>query len=213
MTIYSWSDRMNVKNSDLGARIKQARKTLGLTQQEFAQRLEVTQPTVHRWEKGFYEPDEEVLRRLADMTQLSPAYLRYGENGALGDWPSSVPLVGYISAGAEIQMMDDRSSVASMVEGPPRDRLTIAALQVRGDALYPVYQDGDMVFYSAHTGLDDNEFLGRECVVKIADGATVLRRVVRGAQRGKYTLIAFNAPAMADQKLDWAKPVRWIRRS
>ena len=171
---------MSNKNIAMGERIRRARKDLSLTQQEFAERLQVTQPTVHRWEKGFYDPDEGALQRLSEMTDLPPAYFRYGEQ-ALGPGPRTVNVVGYIGAGAQLNPIDDHAQGAGLevVESPPGETLSTVAVIVRGDSMYPVYQDGDVIFY-ARDGVDDEAgYLGRECVVKIVNGPTMLKRVMR----------------------------------
>jgi transcriptional regulator with XRE-family HTH domain len=203
---------MNTKNIALGERIRRARKTLGLTQQDFADRLAVTQPTVHRWEKGFYDPDEDALRRLGELTKLSPAYFRYGEEISAGT-ARPISIIGYVGPGAEIHDHADVNGTPHCIEVPPGESLTIVAATIRGDGLYPVYQDGDAIFYSREGAVDEASFVDRECVVRVVGGGTLLRRVLRGSQRGRYTLIAHNAPPMNDVKLEWASVVRWIRRA
>lgn len=47
-----------------GRIIRSVREMLGLTQQGFAERLEVSQATVSRWESGHTEPDPESRRRI-----------------------------------------------------------------------------------------------------------------------------------------------------
>jgi transcriptional regulator with XRE-family HTH domain len=201
------------KNIAMGERIRRARKSLNLTQQEFAERLQVTQPTVHRWEKGFYDPDEGALQRLSQMTDLPPAYFRYGEK-ALGPEPRSVSVVGYVGAGAEINAVDWHSRVGEIeaIEAPPGEILSTVAVIVRSDSLYPVYQDGDVIFYARDGMEDEASYLGRECVVKLANGPTLLKRVMRGSERGSYLLLSYNASPMDNIRLDWASPVRWIKR-
>ncbi len=204
---------MSNKNIAMGERIRRARKDLGLTQQEFAERLQVTQPTVHRWEKGFYDPDEGALQRLSEMTDLPPAYFRYGEQ-ALGPGPRTVNVVGYIGAGAQINPIDDHAQGAGLevVESPPGETLSTVAVIVRGDSMYPVYQDGDVIFY-ARDGVDDEAaYIGRECVVKLVNGPTMLKRVMRGSDRGTFLLLSYNASPLDNVRLEWASPVRWVRR-
>lgn len=201
------------KNIAMGDRIRRARKSLNLTQQEFAERLKVTQPTVHRWEKGFYDPDESALLRLSEMTDLPPAYFRYGEQ-ALGPEPRSVDIIGYVGAGAEINAVerDTRTGGIEAIEAPPGETLSAVAVIVRGDSMYPVYQDGDVIFYARDATEDEASYLGRECVVKLANGPTLLKRVMRGSERGSYLLLSYNASPMDNIRLDWASPVRWIKR-
>lgn len=203
---------MDMKNAELGERIRRARKMLGLTQQHFADQLGVTQPTVHRWEKGFYDPDEKALQRLAALTQLSPAYFRYGEVTDTG--VHAAPLLGCVAGGAQIQLYGELQPdrPVDKIEAPAGVAGTVA-LRIEGDGLYPVYQNGDVIFYVRDLAMPESEFLARECVVKLADGPMLLRRVMRDSQRGRYTLVSHHAPPMNSVKIDWASPVRWVRRA
>lgn len=204
---------MSNRNIAMGERIRRARKSLSLTQQEFAERLQVTQPTVHRWEKGFYDPDEDALRRLSDMTDLSPAYFRYGDQIGVHK-PRTVAVVGYLGPGARIDPPQNTDSEAgSWVEAPLSDALAAVAVIVRGDSLYPVYQDGDVIFYTRDGFEEEDAYIGRECVVKQARGPMLLKRVMRGSERGSYLLLSYNASPMDNVRLEWASPVRWIRRA
>jgi transcriptional regulator with XRE-family HTH domain len=204
---------MSAKNIAMGERIRRARKSLNLTQQEFAARLEVTQPTVHRWEKGFYDPDESALQRLAEMTDLPPAYYRYGEQ-ALGSESRQVELVGYVGTGAQIDPLTNAGAGQTFdnIEAPSGETLSTVAVIVRDDSLYPVYQGGDVIFYSRDVADSEAAYLGRECVVKLIDGPMLLKRVMRGSDRGSYLLLSYNASPMDGARLEWARPVRWIKR-
>lgn len=204
---------MSSKNIAMGERIRRARKSLNLTQQEFAERLQVTQPTVHRWEKGFYDPDEGALQRLSEMTDLPPAYFRYGEQ-ALGPEPRAVNVVGYVGAGAQINPVDDHAQGAGLesIEAPPGETLSTVAVIVRGDSMYPVYQDGDVIFYARDGADDEAAYLGRECVVKLTNGPMLLKRVMRGSERGSFLLLSYNASPLDNVRLEWASPVRWVKR-
>lgn len=198
---------------DLGQRIKALRKHQNLTQQEFAARLGVTQPTVHRWEKGAFEPDTATLRLLADTAGISVSEFRYGHDGGER---RTVAVACYVGAGAEVFPVGDGSGEdGGEVEAPPGGALGVVAVQVRGDAMYPVYGAGDVLFYNRAVQADSGEMaacVGRDCVVKIANGPTLVKRVEMGSSRGQYTLMSYNAVPMLNVRLDWASPVRWVRR-
>jgi DNA-binding XRE family transcriptional regulator/phage repressor protein C with HTH and peptisase S24 domain len=203
---------MSDRNIAMGERIRRARKSLNLTQQEFAERLQVTQPTVHRWEKGFYDPDESALQRLSAMTDLPPAFFRYGEQ-AVGQAPRAVTVVGHVGSDGQVSLDDNKAAGAPTIEVPASEALSAVAIVVRGDSLYPVYQDGDVIFYALEASNDEQAFLGRECVVKLARGPTLLKRVMRGSERGSYLLLSHNGSPVDNARLDWASPVRWIKRA
>jgi phage repressor protein C with HTH and peptisase S24 domain len=203
---------MSDRNIAMGERIRRARKSLNLTQQEFAERLQVTQPTVHRWEKGFYDPDESALQRLSAMTDLPPAYFRYGEQ-AVAQTRRAVTVIGHVGTDGQVSLDDSKSGGAPTIDAPASEALSAVAIVVRGDSLYPVYQDGDVIFYGLEASNDEAAFLGRECVVKISKGPTLLKRVMRGSERGSYLLLSHNGSPVDNARLDWAAPVRWIKRA
>jgi len=56
-------------------RLKMERKEAGLTQQQLADMLGITQPSYIRYENGTSEPSFEMLVRIADIFDVSVDYL------------------------------------------------------------------------------------------------------------------------------------------
>ena len=63
----------------LGEKIARARKRCGLTQEQLAERLDVTRQSVSRWESGAAFPEMEKMVRLARLLGVSCDYLLRGE--------------------------------------------------------------------------------------------------------------------------------------
>ncbi len=61
--------------NEMGNKIAQKRKDLGLTQTEFAEKLNVTRQTVSRWEAGTVMPDIDKISDIADVLGVSCDYL------------------------------------------------------------------------------------------------------------------------------------------
>ncbi|MCR4671768.1 MAG: helix-turn-helix domain-containing protein [Lachnospiraceae bacterium] len=59
----------------LGIKIAEKRRTLGLTQIEFAEKMHVTRQTVSRWEAGSAMPDIDKIGEIADILGVSCDYL------------------------------------------------------------------------------------------------------------------------------------------
>ena len=59
----------------LGIKIAEKRKSLGMTQIEFAEKLSVTRQTVSRWEAGTAMPDIDKIAEIADILGTSCDYL------------------------------------------------------------------------------------------------------------------------------------------
>ncbi|MDR0326507.1 MAG: helix-turn-helix domain-containing protein [Oscillospiraceae bacterium] len=56
-------------------RIRELRKLKGLTQNQMAQMMRVSQGTLSYWERGDFEPDFNALRWMADFFMVSLDYL------------------------------------------------------------------------------------------------------------------------------------------
>lgn len=65
---------------NLGNRIANLRKVKGLTQQELANKLFVTDKTISSWEANRTEPNLEMIIKLSEILEISAGYLFYGDN-------------------------------------------------------------------------------------------------------------------------------------
>ncbi len=61
--------------NQLGTKIAEKRKSLGMTQIEFAEKMHVTRQTVSRWEAGTAMPDIDKIGEIADLLGTSCDYL------------------------------------------------------------------------------------------------------------------------------------------
>ena len=62
---------MGKESGGVGARLRVARRSAGLTQKQLADQLEVESITVSRWERGVTTPSIPRLRRIAEITQTT----------------------------------------------------------------------------------------------------------------------------------------------
>ena len=62
---------MGKESGGVGARLRVARRSAGLTQKQLADQLGVESITVSRWERGVTTPSIPRLRRIAELTQTS----------------------------------------------------------------------------------------------------------------------------------------------
>ena len=60
---------------NLGENIKKARKAAGVTQKELAERLQVYQKDISRWETGVRTPSAEYIIQLCKALDISADYL------------------------------------------------------------------------------------------------------------------------------------------
>ena len=62
----------------IGERIKEARKRLNLTQEEFGEIIGVTKNTVYRWEAGISVPSKKTLERFRQLG-INPEWIKTGK--------------------------------------------------------------------------------------------------------------------------------------
>ena len=148
-------------------------------------------------------------RAYARAFHVSPAWLLTGE----GDVRRiTAPLVGHVGAGAQIFAVDDHAQGAGLdeVEAPPNCDEDVVAVQVRGDSMYPVYWDGDLLFFRRNGAPITENCLNRECVIRLRDGRTLLKILRKNTGDGLYRLESYNAPLIEGVSVDWAAPVSWV---
>ncbi len=180
------------------------------------------------------------IEQVAEATGLSVSYVSRLENGernlsvknmnlfahALGATPSEilpqevprnrnvVRVMGKIGAGAEISPDEEQVPPEGLyeVETPfslPDDAL---AFEVKGESMWPRYDDGDIVICWSQSLVAD-EVLGWEAAVKTVDGRRFLKRVLRGSEAGTYDLESHNAPPIRSVQLAWVSSIQSVIRS
>lgn len=181
------------------------RQDRGLTLEEVAREVGTSRSNVHKYETQPERLDQGWAARFARFYDIDPARLMYGGSDPV------VPVVGYVGAGATVELVDPYPKGGALAEVPcPRGlspHKTIAVI-VRGDSQAPMITDGWIIFYSRDPEPDAAAVLGRLCIVKQADGPVMLKRLRRGPTAGRFNLESANAPMVEDVALEWAAPVR-----
>jgi transcriptional regulator with XRE-family HTH domain len=176
-------------DASMSARIKEARQARGWSQQELAERVSVSQPTIVHWEQGTHIPRHLALARLADALGVSRQWLQ-GDGGNREDAPLSKAMPSE-SLLAPHQAYLTQPITHIPVFAGPLDRTEIGAC-MRGERnpIQYVPMAGDL---SSPIGLRvDDPAVRREfpkgSIAIIACGDTAL-------QDGKFYLFALNGTA------------------
>lgn len=170
-------------------KIKEQRVQLRLSQAELAKRVGVSRSTIAMWETGGSQPDNDALRRIADILGVSTDYLLgrtdYSDIPApttKGKW---IPVLGNVQAGIPIEAIEDIIGYEE-ISNEMAQSGDYFALRIRGDSMEPRMHEGDVVIVRKQ---DDAE-TGDVCVVMVnGDDATVKR--IKKSPEGLF-LIANN---------------------
>ena len=171
------SDRLDPKKL-VGERLKAARELAGLTQTQVAERLQVTEMTVYRWESGKYEPSYGKLQLLSDLyRQPAETFIGVRATSIAGPAPPgivTIPVRGYVSAGRPQDPWQVDLGTVPISEQLIDRYSDLFALVVSGDALRADnIHDGDMVYVDPGAGLEE----GKTYIVLMEDGEVCARRL------------------------------------
>lgn len=164
---------------NVGKRIKQRRKQLGLSAEQLAEMIGKSPATVYRYESGDIENvNSALLLPIADALMTTPSALMGWEDtdaaSAAHTLPTAlkpisqmhhqrVPLIGKVAAGAPIMAETDYDAY---VDTPVK---CDSALEVSGDSMAPTYLPGDILYIRCQPDVSD----GGVAVVLIDDAAAV----------------------------------------
>lgn len=185
-------------------RLRALRESRGLSQEKLAALAEVSTSQVSRLETGRTQLFTASAKRIAAVLGLASA----AELIDQPDRPAEARIFGEVGAGAEVIHLDDGTE---FVPAPPELSDPIA-VRVRGTSMMPAYREGDVLFaeHRAHVPAD---VLDRDCIVQVHGGPCLVKLVQRGSAPGLFRLFSYADNTQSDDvALDWAAPVRWVRR-
>lgn len=197
---------MIVGMSDLGDRIRAARKAKNWSQRELAQRVGVTPQSIQVIESGGVRSPQN-LAQIAQVLGVNPYFLLDGtlSGNAL------VPIIGIARAGTgEIDYSLGQGNLGE-VEAPEMSTAQTVALEVRGDSMGGRIEEGDIVFYDDRREPVTPDLYGKVCVVQKRDGNVVIKKLQPGSRPGHFHLISYSAAPEFDIPVVWAAKVNSIR--
>lgn len=159
----------------LGDRIKLARNKAGFTQVELAKKVEITYPTLNKYEKNHRIPNSQILSRIAKELHCNPGWLLTGQGDMLPESPapntisvSNIPVLSRVPAGFPNRVSEEIVEYISL----PKIPSGAYALIVKGSNMGPNIKDGDYAIF-----LPDRDIQNGDIIVVIDEwGESMLRR-------------------------------------
>ena len=193
---------------DVAQRLKRVRKTRGFETVEAAARAFGWNPTTYaqheRGERGI----SRAAQRYASAFRVPVGWLVNAE----GDpFRNSVPLVGFTSGGSNaVSFVDGHDDPFDVVEAPKRASEHTVAVEIRDDSLGAVFE-GWTAFYDDRREPPGPIIIGSLCIVGLADGRVVIKRVERGQLPNRFTLKSNTQPPIYDAEVEWAAIILEMR--
>lgn len=143
--------------------IKDLRKRARLSQLELAQLCGVHQTAVSQWEQGRTNPDTEMLMALSQIFHTSIGAILGLDTP---DDPILIPVKGFVQAGEMTFIEDEDISEFVAIAPELARRGEYCALRVKGESMYPMFHNNDVVVIRVQSDVEDNDIVvaieGRE---------------------------------------------------
>ncbi len=170
----------------IGERIKEARKSAGLTQLELAKKTELSRSYIGDIEKDRYNPSVSTLQLIATATNtpledLLPSTKTVSPTGR----GVRIPVLGRVVAGIPIEAVEE---ILDYEEITPELAATgdFFALQVKGDSMEPTLRNGDIVIVKRQPTVDSGDI-----AIVLVNGNDATVKEIKESPAG-ITLIGHN---------------------
>ena len=179
--------------------MKSLREAKGWTQDAAAEAMGVSRGQYIKLERNERRLTSDYIAQAARAFGVTPAAVMGSQ--------SSIPVVGLVGAGGAISTEHENHTEPLFEVDLPFSVGDAVGYLVRGDSMWPRYDDGDVIVVSAAHDMPD-QHLGLEVVVKVGDpempGDRYFKRLIRGADSKTFDLESYNAPPMRGVGIGWA---------
>ncbi|EJW11271.1 hypothetical protein A33M_3349 [Rhodovulum sp. PH10] len=157
---------------------------------------------------GQDDADRYARRFVAAGARVSARDILFGDlDDALTAPAATVPLVGYVGAGAETYFFNGDQGELGRVEAPDGAGPSTVAVEIRGDSLGAFFNNW-LVFYDDVRRPITPDLIGRLCIVGLPDDRVLIKKVQRSRTRGLFHLLSQFEPPILDVPVEWAAKVK-----
>src|SRR5690606_31648593 len=109
-----------------------------------------------------------------------------------------------------VQLREGQGQIGE-AEAPPKATPSTVAVEVRGDSMRGVAEDGWIVYYDDRREPVTDDLLGRLCIVGLADGRALIKKIQKGSSPGLFHLYSSSAEPIFDAPVEWAAKVNFLK--
>lgn len=173
----------------IGGKIRRYRKLAGLTTEELAKRVNVSRPTISRYESDEINISVDMIGKIAKALNISPVELL--DLSYLDSEVEAVPVptLGEVAGGPPIDALEDAYEEFSISKALAQSG-TFATFKIKGNSMAPRINDGDVVLVQYGAAVDS----GDVAIVMMGQGdlVQVTCKKVFFLEGGKVKLQAYN---------------------
>lgn len=169
-----------------GNLLKNLRIEKGLTQAELSKIVNVTPKAISLYENNQRDPDNEMLKKFANIFNVTTDYLLDNEVSNSKGY-ARIKVYGEVPAGIPIEAIEDIQDFEDISYKEFDRNKQYIGLKVKGDSMYPKYLDGDTVIIEVTPECES----GDDAVVYVNGYNATLKKVVKN-DNGSITLVPLN---------------------
>ncbi len=166
-------------------RLRALRIKAGLSQNEIAKKIFISQPAYAKYELGTATPNPDTLSLLANILQVSVDYLLGNSTVSTRDGYIRIPVLGRVAAGIPIDAIEEIIDWEDISATPAADG-EYFGLVIKGRSMEPKISDGDTVIVRKQPDVRDGEI----AVVLVNGDEGTVKKIKKGPHG--VTLISSN---------------------
>lgn len=187
-----------IMKESIGDRLRRARIAAGYeTAAEAARAFGWNVNTYTSAENSNREPSRAACERYSDAFRVSLDWLVHGR-GQMRPGVWGVSLVGFVGARQEVFPIEDQE--LDVIEVPFQVNPNCVAFVVRGDSMWPKYEDGTILI--AEEVFDATALLHKRVVAHLSDGRRFVKTLTLGSRPGFFTLLSERYDPIHDVEIE-----------
>jgi transcriptional regulator with XRE-family HTH domain len=183
----------------MGNNLKSLRENAGFTQEHAARELGVSYGQYVKLERGERRLTQDYINRVAHIYNVTTADVLAER--------TTVPVMGYVGAGAAAHYYAASDGHFDEVPMPPGGNDNTTALEVRGDSLGSFFNQW-IVYYDDIRNPVTADLIGRLVVCEVVDGRILVKKLMKGTRPGHFHLLSQTESPIEDVELVWAARVK-----
>ena len=165
--------------------IRELRASLGLTQKELANKIQISHQAYSKYENGVTEPSIDTINKLAEIFGVSIDHLVGKERNnilTMQEKGKRINVLGSVPAGIPLEAIED---IVDWEEIPNDWRGEYFGLKIKGDSMMPKYIDGDTVIFKKQENINS----GEEAIVYVNGYDATFKKIQIKETNGKLQYI------------------------